>query len=314
MGSATADACEDAGMQVVVLDRRVRPAAHRRRHMYTGDVGDAVLVDRLLADHPDIEVVLHAAARASAPQSREDPLRCYQDNVADTIGFLRSLQRAGVARVLFSSSSAVYMQHGSESLREDSAVEWGSPYSSSKLMCERVLRDAARSGAFRAVALRYANIIGRGSDRRTGARVRSDGSVLRSLMAAADAGEAFTIMGTDWPTRDGSALRDFIHVRDVAMANVAAIRRFDGVAHVSDPYRVVNIGTGEGTTVRELVTAFEHVTGRRVRLIEGDPRPADGVGSVMNVDRAFDLLGWRSTRSIHDAIRDAVRGDGSLDR
>lgn len=307
IGSATSDACEDAGMRVVVLDRRERRVLRDRdRSTYVGDIGDVDLLDRMLDEHPDIDAVIHTAARSSVPGSSQDPLRCYDDNVASTVRLLRRLQRAGVARIVFSSSSAVYAAGGAGIVDEDAAVEWANPYAASKLMCERVIRDAAHAGAFRAICLRYANVLGAGPTPGSAGGPGGEGSVLAGLMSAAERGETFVIRGTRWATTDGSAVRDYIHVRDVAMANLAAVRRFDVVAVQGDPYRVINIGTGVGTTVRELISAYERVAGRRLRSSEAEPRLGDGGGSVMKVDRATELLGWRAASSIDDVIRDAL--------
>jgi UDP-glucose 4-epimerase len=123
------------------------------------------------------------------------------------------------------------------------------------------------------------------------------------LIEAHESGAPFTITGVDWPTRDGSAIRDYIHVWDLALAHVAALQRFDDV--VVD-YQVINLGTGTGTTVRELVDAFRSVVGK-LDVRESEPRPGDGVGSYTRSDRAAKLLGWTAKKTIEDGVRDSLR-------
>ncbi len=125
-------------------------------------------------------------------------------------------------------------------------------------------------------------------------------------MLARRDGEPFTITGADWPTRDGSGLRDYIHVWDLALAHVAAVQRFDAVTGASGPYRVFNLGTGDGVTVRELVSAFERVTKEPLPVVEVARRPGDQAGAYALVDRAREELGWTAERSIDDGVRDAL--------
>ena len=173
-------------------------------------------------------------------------------------------------------------------------------------MVEQILADAAAAGDFRAIALRYFNPIGADPQLRTGLQNPRPTHALGKIMQARAAGEPFTITGTDWPTRDGSGLRDYVHVWDLARAHVAAVTRFDEVATPTEPYRVINLGTGDGVTVRELVQAFERVTGAPLSVVETDRRPGDQAGAFAVVDRARDVLGWRAERSVDDGVRDAL--------
>ena len=176
-------------------------------------------------------------------------------------------------------------------------------------MVEQLLADAAAGGAVRALALRYFNPLGADPRLRTGQQVSEHGAVLSRLLAAYYAGTPFTITGTDWPTGDGTAIRDYVHVWDVARAHVAALERFDSVLAGANRFEVLNIGTGRGTTVRELVALFADAVDGELTVTEGPPRPGDALGCYAVVDRIRDRLGWRAELTIGQAIRDALAWD-----
>ena len=175
-------------------------------------------------------------------------------------------------------------------------------------MMEQVLQDMAAATELRAIILRYFNPIGSDPDLESGIYAKEPSHVLGQLvMAARGQKDAFTITGTDNPTRDGTGIRDYIHVWDIARAHVRAIEVFDEVLEkVGEPSVVINLGTGEGTTVRELVAAFEKVFGSEVPVREAEPRPGDVPGAFANVDRSRELLGWETELSLEDAIASAL--------
>jgi UDP-glucose 4-epimerase len=175
-------------------------------------------------------------------------------------------------------------------------------------MIEQVLRDMAVATDLRAIILRYFNPIGSDPDLESGIYAKEPSHVLGQLvMAARGQKDAFTITGTDLPTRDGTGLRDYIHVWDLARAHVRAIERFDQVIEATGrPSVTLNVGRGDGVTVRELVAAFERVFGHEVPTKEAPPRPGDAVGAFANVDRAVELLDWRTELSIDEAIASAL--------
>lgn len=308
IGSTVATACLEAGIETVILDdlSTGRRDFGEERNLYVGDIADAELLKRITDDHPDIDIVVHCAARIVVPDSVADPLGYYDANVGKTIALLRHLRAAGIARVVFSSSAAVYFGDGGGGVDESAPVAPSSPYATTKAMAESILADAARAGGLRAVVLRYFNPIGADPRLRTGLQNPRPSHALGKIMQARESGEPFTITGTDWPTKDGSGLRDYIHVWDLALAHVAAIRRFDDVVDASTPYRVINVGTGEGVTVRELVAAFERVTKQKLPTVEVERRPGDQAGAFAIVDRAAGLLGWTAERSVDDGVRDAL--------
>ncbi|GAA1215310.1 UDP-glucose 4-epimerase GalE [Microbacterium maritypicum] len=308
IGSTVATACLEAGHEVVLLDDLSRGLRSfgEGRHLYVGDIADGDLVDSLLADHPDIDAVVHCAARIVVPESVADPLGYYDTNVGKTILLLQRLRDAGIARIVFSSSASVYAGETGEGVDESGRLAPASPYAATKAMIEQILHDASHAGDFRAIALRYFNPIGADPQLRTGLQNPTPSHALGKIMQARAAGEPFTITGTDWPTRDGSGLRDYIHVWDLALAHVAAVERFDDIATAAEPYEVINLGTGDGVTVRELVAAFERVTGEALAVTETERRPGDQAGAFAIVDRAAEVLDWRAQRSVDDGVRDAI--------
>ncbi len=262
----------------------------------------------MVADHPDLDVTIHMAARIIVPESMERPYEYYRDNVAKSLELFDELVALGKPRVLFSSSASLYAVKDGFEVTEDDPLEPTSPYARTKRMMEQILQDMAVATDLRAIILRYFNPIGSDPDLQSGIYVKEPSHVLGQLvLAARGQKDAFTITGTEHPTRDGTGIRDYIHVWDVAQAHVRAIERFDEVlADVAAPSVVINLGTGDGVTVRELVAAFERVFGQSVPLREAPPRPGDAVGAFANVDRAASLLGWRTELSLDDAIASAL--------
>jgi len=308
IGSTVATACIEAGFETVLIDdlSTGRRDFGEGRGLYIGDIADGALLDRVLTEHPDIDAVIHCAARIVVSESVTDPLGYYDTNVGKTIVLLRRLRDAGIGRIVFSSSAAVYSAEGGQGVDETGELAPSSPYATTKAMVEQVLRDSSEAGDFRAIALRYFNPIGADPRLRTGLQNPLPTHALGVIMRASANDEAFSITGTDWATRDGSGLRDYIHVWDLALAHVAAVQRFDEVATEAAPYQVINIGTGDGVTVRELAAAFERVSGAQLRIVEAPRRPGDQAGAYAIVDRAAEVLDWRAQRSIEDGVRDAL--------
>ena len=206
------------------------------------------------------------------------------------------LEELGKHRVLFSSSASLYAPKEGFEVVESDPLAPTSPYARTKHMMEQVLVDMAAATDLRAIILRYFNPIGSDPDLESGIYAKEPSHVLGQLvMAARGQKDSFTITGTDLPTRDGTGIRDYIHVWDIARAHVRAVEQFDEVlAKVDAPSVVINLGTGDGTTVRELVAAFENVFGQPVPVTEAGGRPGDAIGAFANVDTAADLLGWRT--------------------
>ena len=310
IGSVTAKALERAGHTPVILDSLLSgPRVFvGDRIFYAGDIADRHLVGRIVDEHPDIECTIHMAARIVVPESVAQPYLYYRDNVAKSLELFDQLVALGRPRVLFSSSGSLYAPTTTFEVTEESPLAPTSPYARTKLMMETVLSDLAATGGLRAVNLRYFNPVGSDPDLETGVYAREPSHVLGQLVRAAQGlQDAFTITVTDLPTRDGTGIRDYIHVWDLAQAHVAAVERFDDVlATVGAPSTAINVGTGYGVTVRELVAAFEKVFGRPVPVREAAPRPGDALGAYANVDKCRAVLGWTASLSVEDAIASAL--------
>jgi UDP-glucose 4-epimerase len=310
IGSVTAKALEEAGHTPVILDSLLSgPKAFvRDRIFYEGDIADRELLRRIAAEHPDVDATIHMAARIVVPESVEKPYEYYRDNVAKSLELFDELHSLGLHRVLFSSSASLYATKDSFEVTEEDPLAPPSPYARTKRMMEQILEDMAAATDLRAIVLRYFNPIGSDPDLESGIYAREPSHVLGQLvMAARGQKDTFTITGVDHPTRDGTGIRDYIHVWDLAQAHVRAVERFDDViAAVGAPSTVINVGTGEGVTVRELVASFEKVFGQPVPVTEAPPRPGDAVGAFANVDKSAELLQWRTELTLDDAIASAL--------
>ena len=311
IGSTTAKALEQAGHTPVILDSLLTGPREfvRDRSFYEGDVADRALLARVMADHPDIGCTIHMAARIVVPESVAQPYVYYRDNVAKSLELFHGLSSLDKPRVIFSSSASVYGPVEGFEVRETSRLEPPSPYARTKHMMEQVLQDLASAGDLQAIVLRYFNPLGSDPELDTGVYAREPPHVLGQMtLAAMGRRDSFQLTGTQHPTRDGTGIRDYVHVWDVARAHVAAVERFDDVlSEEAVASSVINVGTGRGVTVRELLAIFEDVLGRPVPVVEAPPRPGDAVGAFANVDKARALLDWTSELTVADGVESALR-------
>lgn len=308
IGSTIGSACLDAGITPVVLDNLStgRIEFVRDRPFYEGDIADGGLVDRIFAEHPDIAAVVHCAALIVVPDSVARPLDYYRENVTKGLDFVRALLRNGCERLVFSSSASLYGTAADHSVDEDSPLEPLSPYARTKLVFEMALHDVAAATDLRVLSLRYFNPIGADPRLRTGVQGAAPSHALGRMIRLYEDGEVFEVTGADWDTRDGSGLRDYVHVWDLAQAHVRALRRFDDVVG-GDGYRVINLGTGSGTTVFELLAAFNAEVDGELAHSVGPRRPGDSAGAFSRGERAARELGWRPERDLGTGIRDTLR-------
>ncbi|MCX8024012.1 MAG: UDP-glucose 4-epimerase GalE [Thermanaerothrix sp.] len=314
IGSTIASALLDSGHTPVILDNLSvgKREFVRGRIFYEGDIADEALLERIFAEHPDIQATVHCAALIIVPESVEKPYEYYRENVAKSLELFRVLNRLGYPKVLFSSSASIYDDVPGFMVTETSPLKPRSPYARTKYMMEMILRDFCIAYGMKGIALRYFNPIGADPQLRSGIHVENPTHVLgRMVDTALGKYPYFEITGTNWPTRDGTGIRDYIHVWDLAQAHLAAVLDFDAVferaGNPPDRYLVINLGTGRGVTVRELLDAFQKVIGQQIPVREAPPRPGDIAGSFANADTAERLLGWKARLSIEDGIRDALR-------
>jgi UDP-glucose 4-epimerase len=308
IGSTIASACLDAGITPVILDNLVtgRREFAKGREFYEGDIADGALVDRIFDDHPDIQSVIHCAALIVVPDSVSDPINYYSSNVCQSLDMIQHLLRNRCTRLLFSSSAAIYAPAADSSVDETSEIQPLSPYARTKALCETMFSDIAAAEPIKVLSLRYFNPIGADPKMRTGLQVRKPTHALGKLIEASEERTPFRITGTDYPTRDGSGIRDYVHVWDLAAAHIAALTRFDSVLGTSDQIPI-NLGTGLGTTVRELVEAFNRVVDAPIAAVDGPRRSGDSAGAFTRSDRARHLLGWEPSYTIEEGIEHSLR-------
>jgi UDP-glucose 4-epimerase len=310
IGSTIATALEAAGHNPVILDSLLTGPRQftTERTFYEGDIADRALLRRVADEHPAIAATIHCAARIVVPESVAQPYAYYHDNVAKSLELFDTLVEMGLPRVVFSSSGSLYAPSETFEVYEDSPLAPMSPYARTKQVMEMALADMAAATDLRAIILRYFNPMGSDPDFRSGIYDPVPSHVLGRLVAAVRGDiDGSEITGTDLPTRDGTGIRDYIHVWDLARAHVATLERFDDVlAAEGSPSTVINVGTGSGTTVRELLASFERVYGRRVPTREAPPRPGDAIGAYANVDKAARVLRWRSALNLDAGIASAL--------
>ena len=255
--------------------------------------------------------MIHCAALIVVPESTEKPYEYYRENVGKSLELFHTSSSAP-SRLVFSSSASIYDVVPGFMVTEDAPLMPLSPYARTKFMMEMILRDFCAAYGMRGIALRYFNPIGADPQLRSGLQIKKPSHAIGRLVEV-QMGRIpeFTITGTDYPTRDGTGLRDYIHVWDLARAHVKAVegfeRAFERAGSPDDNYLVINLGTGRGVTVRELVTAFENVIGEGINKSDGTRRPGDTAGSFCNADTAKRLLDWQAELSIEEGIRDALR-------
>jgi len=314
IGSTICSALEDSGHTPVILDSLVtgRKEFTKNRIFYHADISDREAVAKVFAEHPDIYATIHCAALIVVPESVSMPYEYYRENVVKSMDFFMQLNELGHPRLVFSSSAAVYDVVPGFMVTEESPLKPLSPYSRTKYMMEMVLKDFSHAYNIKGIALRYFNPIGADPQMRSGIHDKNPSHVLGKLVEVALGKEpVFNITGTNWPTRDGTGIRDYIHVWDLASAHIKAVQRFDQIiekaATPETPYAVINLGTGRGVTVREFVAAFEKVYGKTINKAETDPRPGDVAGAYANADKAWELLGWKAEMPIEQGIADALK-------
>ncbi|MBN2047867.1 MAG: UDP-glucose 4-epimerase GalE [Anaerolineaceae bacterium] len=313
IGSTIASAMIDSGHTPIILDSLVtgKEAFTRDRIFYQADIADGEALDQIFNDHPDIEACIHCAAFIVVPDSVSEPRDYYVNNVCKSITLFEHLNRLGCNKIVFSSSASLYATSDEFLVTEESPLNPISPYARTKYMMEMILRDFCAAYGMRGIALRYFNPIGADPKLRSGLHVRYPSLVLGKMVdTILGKYPYFSITGTDYTTRDGTGIRDYVHVWDLAKAHILAVTEFDKVferaGNPDDNYLVINLGTGNGVTVRELVTAFEHVYGEKLPQKDMPRRPGDQGGAYASRARAMNWLGWKPELSIEDGIRDAL--------
>jgi len=291
IGSHVVALLGEAGERVVILDNLSSGFADAVLYgeLVIGDTGDKALVSKILADH-DVDTVLHFAAHTIVPESVADPLKYYGNNTCSTRNLLECCATADVKHFIFSSTAATYGIPKTEFATEESPVAPINPYGTSKLMSEWMLRDLCLATDMRHVALRYFNVAGSDPEGRIGQSTKN-ATLLIKVAAEVAVGKRpqLKIFGTDYPTPDGTGIRDYIHVVDLAAAHISALQYLrDGGAST-----VLNCGYGHGYSVREVIDAVNRVHGTPINVVEEPRRAGDPPTLVAKVDKIHETLDWK---------------------
>jgi UDP-glucose-4-epimerase GalE len=305
IGSHTVRALRARGREVVVLDNLANghEAALLGAPLVVGDIDDGILVEKLVIEH-EVDACIHFAALKAVGESMSQPARYFRNNVAGSNTLLDALDRAGVSKVVFSSSAAVYGTPETNPIREDVPLHPESVYGETKAMVERILRWLDETVGVRSVSLRYFNAAGASMDGVIGEDFTITQNLVPMLMKALlGEGPALKVFGTDYPTPDGTAVRDYVHVEDLAEAHVLALEHLDAGGETT----VLNLGRGVGSSVLEVIHAAARASGREVPYELAPRRPGDPVALTADTRRAAGLLGWHAQRDLDDIVTSAWR-------
>lgn len=299
VGSHCIRALRAAGHELTILDNLSR--GHRQAigdlPLVQADLADTDMITEVL-DQTGSEAVMHFAASIEVGESVVDPLSYYANNVSNTVSLLQAMQRARVTRLVFSSTAAVYGQPEYVPIDEQHPKQPVNPYGRSKWMMEQVFADCTNAWGLGFTALRYFNAAGAAGDGTIGEDHTPESHLIPLILQVPlDKRDHIKLFGTDWPTSDGTCVRDYIHVEDLAEAHRVALEALE--TGVQKQY---NIGTGRGTTVRQVVEAARRITGHAIPAQEAPRRAGDPAELVADVNCIASELGWRATRCDLDQI------------
>lgn len=314
IGSHTVLLLLEAGHRVVVVDnfsnssaeslRRVEALAGKSVALVEGDIRDGGLMEQVLRDH-QVEAVVHFAGLKAVGESVAQPLRYYDCNVVGTIRLLEAMEKTGVRRLVFSSSATVYGDPATVPIREDFPLSATNPYGATKLHIEDMLRDLYRAEPSWGLALlRYFNPVGAHESGRIGEDPNGEPNNLMPYIAQVAVGkrEKLRVFGGDYNTPDGTGVRDYIHVMDLARGHLAALEALTGPGLIT-----TNLGTGQGYSVLDMVRAFARASGRDIPYDIVERRPGDVAVCYADPTHAEQVLGWKATRGVDAMCADHWR-------
>lgn len=274
---------------------------------YEGDFQDETLLQTIISEYP-IDGVIHFAAFKAVAESIEKPLDYYSNNVSGLVSLLRVLTKNDVPHFVFSSSCTVYGEPDNVPIAEDAPIKAAtSPYGATKQMDETILQDTTAATQLKSIALRYFNPIGAHESALIGELPKGTPANLVPFITQAAAGlrDELTVNGDDYPTNDGTCVRDYIHVVDLAKAHIKALEY--AAKQKPSSYDIFNLGTGTGSSVLEVITTFQQTTGVAVPHRIGPRRSGDTITSFANAEKAQKLLGWKAEKDLATALADAWR-------
>lgn len=323
IGSHTIVALQQAGYEVVALDNfdNSSPAVLENIKVITGkdlafgkvDIRDKAALTNFLKSQPSIDAVIHFAAYKAVGESVTNPLKYYENNVGGTVNLLYAMEAAGIHQLVFSSSCTVYGE-ASPPVDENAPIPLAnSPYGNTKQICEEVLKDYTQTSEMKVISLRYFNPVGAHESTLIGELPLGVPSNLVPFITQTAIGkrEMLTVYGNDYPTPDGTNIRDFIHVVDLAKAHMAAVEYLAKKKYAS-PFSVFNLGTGIGNSVLEVIEAFEKVSGIKLNYRIGPRRSGDIVQVYASCDKAANELGWRTEKSLEECLSSAWKWEQAI--
>lgn len=300
IGGQTALRFKDLGYKVLGIDRNATSpwVTEQLDQVIKGDFNNAIFINSFIDKNP--VALIHIAGTSLVGPSVTDPAPYYANNVGNTAKLLAAVAERGWHKtVVFSSSAAVYGEPQVNTLTENSPTVPLSPYGHSKLMAEQVLRDCAKGYGFKTIALRYFNACGADSQVRHG-QLKAATHVIARIMETIVNKGVFTLNGTDYPTHDGTCVRDYLHVEDIAEAHFLATKYSESVGPGTSIE--LNLGTGKGVSINEIIASVERITGRTVLVHKGPMRVGDPATLIAYADKAKKTMGWTPANSSIDNI------------
>lgn len=326
IGSHTVVALQEQGHEVVILDSlensqrdvltQIAAITGIQPHFFEGDIRNASDLEKLFSTHTGIDAVIHFAAYKAVGESVAQPLKYYDNNVHGTVNLVKYLMKNQVYKVVFSSSCTVYGDADPSQLpisENAPVVAANSPYGNTKQICEELLHDQCNASPLSVVSLRYFNPIGAHDSSMIGELPIGVPNNLLPYITQTAIGkrEKLTVFGNDYPTPDGTCIRDYIHVVDLANAHVAALN-FLFSKNQDSMFEIFNIGTGNGNSVLEVIQSFEKVSGVKLPYQFGPRRAGDVVQIYASCDKAKNILGWQATRSLDNCTLTAWKWEQYL--
>jgi UDP-glucose 4-epimerase len=317
IGSHTTVELINAGHTPIIIDNfcnsqkwiidRIKQITNTKLKVYEGDCTDAKFIDNLFKEEQNIDGVIHFVAFKAVGESVQKPIPYYYNNINSLLTILDAMQNNNVQNIVFSSSATVYGDPDTNPLTENSPrKEATNPYGKTKIIAEDILRDTVTSGAkINAIPLRYFNPIGAHESHLLGELPTGVPNNLVPYLTQTAAGirDELTVFGDDYDTEDGTCLRDYIHVVDLAKAHIATLEYLQ--KQKSPFFDVFNVGTGNGVSVLELINAFEQVNGVKVKYKIGPRRPGDAKACWADTTKINTVMGWKSSKTIQDAMKDS---------
>lgn len=295
---------EEENVQVVIIDNLetgFKEAVHPEASFYEGDIRNRAFVDSVLRAEPDIDAVIHFAANSQVGESMVNPLKYYDNNLMGTKVLLEALLAHGINKIVFSSTAATYGEPERVPIVETDKTEPTNTYGETKLAMEKMFKWVSKAHDLRYVSLRYFNACGAHKSGKIGEAHNPETHLIPLILQVPNGKRPFiSVFGTDYPTKDGTCIRDYIHVTDLAQAHILAVK-YLMAGNDSD---VFNLGNGVGFTVREVIETAEKVTGQSIKVVEEGRRAGDPAVLIASSEKARRVLGWKPE---HNSLEEIIK-------